>query len=168
MIYYRESLNLWLFSLFHLSARLFKVLRKMSNYHIERELKESILKETALIMLEAEEPNKDFGSIEAWEYISTYLCGENDRKFCCHFLRGETQALSRMGTFKIRVGKQGSKELLSLLCNIEPNTGEEMLDNPGSKVFDSGIVPQMERLHGPVEKGYEFLQFFKTQTESFF
>ena len=50
-------------------------------------------------MLEAEEPNKDFGSIEAWEYISTYLCGENDRKSCCHFLRGETKALARMGTF---------------------------------------------------------------------
>ena len=50
----------------------------MSNYHIERELSESILKETALIMLKAEEPNKDFGSVEAWEYISTYLCGENE------------------------------------------------------------------------------------------
>ena len=87
----------------------------MSNYHIERELSESILKETALIMLEAEESNKDFGSVEAWEYISTYLCGENDRKSCCHFLRGETQALARMGTFQIQVGTQGSKELFSLL-----------------------------------------------------
>ena len=63
----------------------------MSNYHIDRELSESILKEAALIMLEAEELNKDFGSVEAWEYISTYLSGENDRKYCCHFLRGETQ-----------------------------------------------------------------------------
>ena len=71
----------------------------MSNYHIERELSESILKETALIMLEAEEPNKDFGSVEAWKYISTYLCGENDQKSCCHFLCGETQALARLGTF---------------------------------------------------------------------
>ena len=84
-------------------------------------------------MLEAEEPSKDFGSIEAWEYISTYLCGENDQRFCCHFLRGETQALARLGTFQVRVGKQGSKELLSLLCNIEPNAGGEKLDNPGSK-----------------------------------
>ena len=50
----------------------------MFNYHIKKEISESILKETALIMLEAEEPNKDFGSAEAWEYISTYLCGEND------------------------------------------------------------------------------------------
>ena len=71
----------------------------MSSYHIERELSESILKETALIMLEAEEPNKDFGSVKAWEYISTYLCGENDRKSCCHFLNGETQALAKIGTF---------------------------------------------------------------------
>ena len=89
----------------------------MSNYHSERELNESILKETALIMLEAEEPNEDFGSIESWEHISTYLCGENDQKSRCHFLRGETQALARLGTFQIRVGKQGSKELLSLLCS---------------------------------------------------
>ena len=57
----------------------------MSNYHIERELNESILKETALIMLEAEEPNKDFGSIESWEFISTYLCGENDQKSAVTF-----------------------------------------------------------------------------------
>ena len=48
----------------------------MSNYLIERELNESILKETSLIMLEAEEPNKDFGSIEAWEYISTACVGK--------------------------------------------------------------------------------------------
>ena len=77
------------------------------------------------------------------------------------------QALARMGTFQIRVGKQGSKELLSLPCNIEPNAGEEKLDNPGSKVFNSEIVPQMERFHGTVEKGYTFLQSFKTQTGSF-
>ena len=34
-------------------------------------------------------------------------------------------------------------------------------------MFDSGIVPQTERFHGPVEKGYEFLQLFKTRTGSF-
>ena len=34
-------------------------------------------------------------------------------------------------------------------------------------MFDSGIVPKMERFHGPVEKGYTFLQSFKTQTGSF-
>ena len=89
----------------------------MSSFHIEKELNKSILKETALIMLEAEEPNKDFGCVEAWEYISTYLCGENDRKSCCHFLRGKTLGLARLGTFQFRVGKQGSRELLTLLRN---------------------------------------------------
>ena len=34
-------------------------------------------------------------------------------------------------------------------------------------MFDSGIVPQMERFHGPVEKRYAFLQSFKTRTGSF-
>ena len=34
-------------------------------------------------------------------------------------------------------------------------------------MFDSGIVPQIERFHGPVEKGYTFLQSFKTQLGSF-
>ena len=96
-----------LFSLFYLSAPLYRVPSRMSNYHSKRELNESILKETALIMLEAEEPNKDFGSIEAWEYISTYLCGENDQRSCCHFLRGETQALARLGTFQVRARKTG-------------------------------------------------------------
>ena len=91
---------LWLNSLFYTSARLYRVPSRMSNYHSERELNDSILKETALIMLEAEEPNEDFGSTEAWEYISTYLCGENDRKSCCHFLRGETQALASRALFK--------------------------------------------------------------------
>ena len=38
-------------------------------------------------------------------------------KSCCYFLRGETQAMARLAAFQIRVGKQGSKELLSLLCN---------------------------------------------------
>ena len=88
----------------------------MSSFHIEKELNKSILEETALIMLEADEPNKDFKCVKAWEYISTYLCGENDHKSCCCFL-GETQALTRLGTFQIWVGKQGSRELLSLLCN---------------------------------------------------
>ena len=46
----------------------------MSKYLSKRDLNESILKETALIMLEAEEPRKDFGSIEAWELsVPTYV-----------------------------------------------------------------------------------------------
>ena len=50
----------------------------MSGFNIEKELNKSIFKETALIMLEAEEPNKDFDCVEAWEHISTYLFGEYD------------------------------------------------------------------------------------------
>ena len=38
----------------------------MSNYHNKKDLINSILRETALIMLEAEEPNEDFGCTEAW------------------------------------------------------------------------------------------------------
>ena len=158
---------MWLFSLFHLSTRLNRDLSRIYNYHIEKELNESILKKTALIMLEAEEPNKDFGSREAWENISTYLCGENDQKSFCHFLRGKTKALARMGTFQIRVGKQGFKELLSFLCNIEPNTGEEKLDNPGFKVFNFGIVPQMERFHGLWKRDTHFYNPSRPKQEVF-
>ena len=79
----------------------------MSNYHNKKDLNKSILIETALIMLEMEEPNEDFGCTEAWDYISTYLCGENDRKSCYHFLWGETQALARLGTFQIQGRKTG-------------------------------------------------------------
>ena len=48
----------------------------MSVYNVEREGNESILKGTALIMLEAEEDDENFECVEAWAYISTYLCGE--------------------------------------------------------------------------------------------
>ena len=72
----------------------------MSVFNRERDFDESILKETVLIMLEAEEQDENFGCIEAWEYISNYLCGEHGRKSCCCFLRGETQALARLGAFQ--------------------------------------------------------------------
>ena len=140
----------------------------MSNNLSERDQMKVFLRKQLWLCWRQKEPSKDFRSIEAWEYISTYLCGENGQRSCCHFLRGETQALARLGTLQVRVGKQGSKELLSLLCNIEPNVGDKKLDNPGLEVFDSGILPQMERFHGPVEKGYAFLQSYKTQTGSFF
>ena len=85
--------------------------------NIEKELNKSILKVTALIMLEAEEQDENSGYIDAWEYISTYFCGDNDYKSCFNFLRGETQVLARLGALQIWVGKQGSRELLYLLCN---------------------------------------------------
>ena len=69
-------------------------------------------------MLESDEQDENFGNKEAWDYISTFLCGENDWQSCCFFLRGETGPLARLGSFQIRVGQQGSRELLSLLRNI--------------------------------------------------
>ena len=134
----------------------------INNKHICK----NILCETAIIMLESEEIDKNFGNKEAWDYISTYLCGEDDRKSCCCFLWGESGLLARLGLFQIRVGQQGSRELLFLLWNNEPNTGDEWTNDLGQKSFESGIVPKMERFHGPVEKGYAFLQLFKTMAGS--
>ena len=48
----------------------------MSNCHSKREYNESILKETALIMLKAEEPNEDFGSTEAWSTLVPTCLGK--------------------------------------------------------------------------------------------
>ena len=89
----------------------------MSVIFHKRDVCKNILRETAFIMLEFEEMDENFGNKEAWDYISTYLCGEDDQKSCCFFLRGETGPLARLGSFQIRVGQQGSKELLSLLYN---------------------------------------------------
>ena len=59
------------------------------------------------------------------------------------------------------MGQQGSGELLSLLRNNEPNAGDERADNPGHKSIDSGIVPKMERFHGPVEKDMLFCNLLR-------
>ena len=115
-------------------------------------------------MLSIEERDPAFGNEAAWDYIATELIGENDRKAVLHYLKGETRPLVRLGTESIRIGSNGAKELLSLLRNIEPNAGEEV-DNSGNKVTNSGILPQMEQFHGPVEREYGFLQSFKTMSE---
>ena len=132
-----------------------------------KDICKSILRETAIIMLESKELIKNFGNKEAWDYISTYLCGEDDCESCSYFLQGESVLLAILGLFQSRAGQQGSWVLLSLLCNNELNVGEERTDNPGQKLFDLGIVPKMERFHGPVEKGFAFVQSFKTMTGSF-
>ena len=88
----------------------------MSGIFCDRDVCKDILRETALIMLESEERDENFGNKEAWK-IGTYLCGEDDRKSCCFFLRGETGPLARLRSFQIRVSQQGSRELLSLLRN---------------------------------------------------
>ena len=60
-----------------------------------------------------------------------------------------------------------AKKLLSFLFNIEPNAGDEWMDNTGLKKFDLKFVPRMERFHGLVEQGYASLQLFKTMTRGF-
>ena len=59
---------------------------------------------------------------------------------------------------------QRSAKLLSLLCNILANAGDERMDNFGQNTFVSGIIPRMERFYRLVEKGYAFLQSFNTMT----
>ena len=78
--------------------------------------------------------------------------------------KAEAQALARLGLELIRVGSLGSKELLALLCNNEFNTGVGS-NNPVKRVEDLGIIPWMGCFHSPVEKGYGFLQSFKTMSK---
>ena len=40
-----------------------------------------------------------------------------------------------------------------------------MLSNLAKRVEDLGIIPWMGRFHGPVKKGYGFLQSFKTMSK---
>ena len=82
-------------------------------------LAEQVACETALIMLESPHRDKTFVNLEAWEYMETYLCGEGDYQACIHYLKGEAQALARLGLELIRVGSLGSKEHLALLCNTK-------------------------------------------------
>ena len=119
-------------------------------------LAEQVACETALIMLESPHRDETFGNLEAWEYMETYLCGKRDYQACIHYLRVDSQALARLGLELIRVGLLGSKELLSLLCNNEPNAGVGS-NNPVKRVDDSGIIPWMGCFHSSVQKGYGFL-----------
>ena len=97
-------------------------------------------RETALIMLESPVRDETFGNLEAWEYMETYLCGERDYQACIHYLKGEAQALDRLGLELVRVGSLRSEELLALLFNNEPNTREEAV-NLIMKVTNLGIGP---------------------------
>ena len=78
-------------------------------------LAEQVARETALIMLGSPERDETFGNLEAWEYMETYLFSERDYQACIHYLKGEAQALARLGLKLIRVDSLGSKELLALL-----------------------------------------------------
>ena len=72
--------------------------------------------------------------------------------------------MARLGSESFRAGSLGYKELLSLLCNNEPNAGVG-LNNPAKRVKDFGIIPLMGYFYGPVEKEYGFLKSFKTMSE---
>ena len=98
--------------------------------------------------------------------METYLCGRRDYQACIHYLRGKAQALARLGLELIRVGSLGSKELLALLCNNEPNAGVGS-NNPVKRVKESRIIPWMGRFHGPVKKENGFLYSFKTMSKGF-
>ena len=103
-------------------------------------------------MLSSNEQDHSYGNEASWTYIETHLGCENNRKECLHVLKQEARALTCLGADCIRIGSQGSKDLCSLLRNIEPNAGDEAI-NQGKKGNNLGIIPRMERFHGPVEKG---------------
>ena len=71
----------------------------------------------AITMLESPVRNKTYGSPKAWDYMEKYLCGNHDFKACIYYLKGEAQALARLGTELIRVASLGSIEFLALLFN---------------------------------------------------
>ena len=118
-------------------------------------LSEQVACETALIMLESSERDETFGNLEAWEFMATNLCGKRDYQSLHLLLRGEAQALARLGLKLIRVGSLGPKELLALLCNNEPNAGVG-LNNPVKRVKDLGIIPWMGCFHGLVKRFIRF------------
>ena len=130
----------------------------------QRKVTNKLIKKIAFLMLSLDKRDPAFGNKAAWDFIATELIGENGRKAVLHYLKGETRPLVYLGTESIRIGSNGAKELLSLLRNIELNMLDEV-DNPRKKVTNSGIKPQMEQFHGPVEKGYGFLQSSKTMSK---
>ena len=73
----------------------------MSGIINDKDTCKSILRKAALIMLEAEEIDKNFRNTEAWEYIITYLHGEDDGKSCCYFLLKRSVLLARLGFFQV-------------------------------------------------------------------
>ena len=71
----------------------------------------------AILMLSLEKWDPTLGNKAAWDYIATELVGENDRKANLHYFKGETRPLVLLSTESIRIGSNGAKEPLSLLCN---------------------------------------------------
>ena len=52
-------------------------------------LTEQIARKTAIIMLESPAKDKAYGTLKAWDYMETYLCGEHDLQACIHYLLGK-------------------------------------------------------------------------------
>ena len=71
-------------------------------------------------MLEADEIEENFGNREAWDCISTYLCGKNDRKSCCFLLCGESVLLARWDCFKLGLESKSQGSPFSALKH-KPN-----------------------------------------------
>ena len=86
-------------------------------------LAEQVARETALIMLESPHRDESFGNLDAWEYMETYLCGKKDYQACVHYLRGEAQALARLGSELVRVGSLGLKSSWPYFATMSPTRG---------------------------------------------
>ena len=86
-------------------------------------LAEQVACETALIMLESPYKDNTFGSLEAWEYMETYQCSERDYQACIHYLKGEAQALARLGLELIRVGSMDPKISWPYFATMSPTRG---------------------------------------------
>ena len=95
----------------------------MSNFVSQQDFNEMLIWETAIIMLRKPERDMAYGDEASWHFIETVLTGENDRKACIHFLKSEAAHLAKLGTECIKIGSERSRELCSLLRNIEPNAG---------------------------------------------
>ena len=69
-------------------------------------------------MLESPVRDKTYGTPELWDYMEMYLCGKHNFQACVHYLKGEAQALEKLGLQLISVGPLGSKELLTLITTL--------------------------------------------------
>ena len=78
-------------------------------------LTEQIACETAIIMLESPAQDKVYGTPEAWDYMETYFCSEDDLQAWVHYLKCKAQALARLGSEFIKEGLLGSEDFLALL-----------------------------------------------------
>ena len=72
------------------------------------------------------------------ENIRKHICVENAIVKLAFTLKGEEQALARIGTELIKVGYLGSKELLALLCNSKPT--KRQIKKLAKKVKYLGII----------------------------